>query len=180
MAMGQVMAEQSGTRIDVARGACLCGAVRFRAALPSIWVAHCHCTYCRRAHGAAFVTWAGFAAERFSLEPGSETPAWHESSPGAKRAHCAHCGSPMFFQSTRWPGEMHVARALFTDPLDKDPTAHVFYETHVPWLEVGDALPKKASPSPAQGAAPPAAAAAGDAAAPVRADPALRRRRPRR
>ena len=39
-----------------ASGKCLCGAVRFRMRFPSKWVAHCHCTMCRRAHGAAFVT----------------------------------------------------------------------------------------------------------------------------
>jgi hypothetical protein len=49
----------------------------------------------------------------------------------------------MFFESTRWPGEMHVARALIQGELDKAPAAHVFYETHVPWLEVNDGLPKK-------------------------------------
>jgi hypothetical protein len=32
---------------------CLCGAVRGRIARPSRWVAHCHCSVCRRAHGAA-------------------------------------------------------------------------------------------------------------------------------
>lgn len=53
----------------------------------------------------------------------------------------------MFFESTRWPGETHVARALFAGPLDKDPSAHVFYESHVPWLEVNDDLPKKSSSS---------------------------------
>ncbi|HEU0199352.1 MAG TPA: GFA family protein [Burkholderiaceae bacterium] len=129
----------------IARGSCLCGSVRFRAELPSKWVAHCHCTYCRRAHGAAFVTWAGFASEQFSLEPGSESPTWYDSSAGAKRGFCARCGSPMFFQSTRWPGEMHIARALFADPLDREPSAHVFYESHVSWLQVKDDLPKKVS-----------------------------------
>ncbi len=54
----------------------------------------------------------------------------------------------MFFQSMRWPGEMHVARALFTDPLDREPGAHVFYETHVSWLTVNDSLPKKVSETP--------------------------------
>lgn len=131
----------------VARGSCLCGAVRFRANLPSKWVAHCHCTCCRRAHGAPLVTWAGFPSEQFSLEPDAEQPTWYQSSPGAQRAFCTKCGSPMFFQSTRWPGEMHVARALFTEPLDREPSAHVFYETHVPWLNVADDLPKKVSQS---------------------------------
>ena len=49
----------------------------------------------------------------------------------------------MFFKSQRWPDEMHVARALFTDPLDRDPTAHVYYDNHVPWLAVNDDLPKR-------------------------------------
>jgi hypothetical protein len=51
----------------------------------------------------------------------------------------------MLFTSKRWPGEMHVARALITEELDREPSAHVYYETHVPWLEINDALPKKAS-----------------------------------
>jgi hypothetical protein len=56
----------------------------------------------------------------------------------------------MLFASTRWPGEMHVARALIADALDREPAAHVFYESHVPWLDVADALPKEVS----QAAAP--------------------------
>ena len=47
------------TAPTVASGACLCRAVGFVATLPSRWVAHCHCSRCRRAHGAAFVTFVG-------------------------------------------------------------------------------------------------------------------------
>lgn len=143
-------------------GSCLCGAVRFRASLPSKWVAHCHCTYCRRAHGAAFVTWAGFAASQFALAPRSQPPRWYESSPGARRASCPTCGTPMFFESTRWPGEVHVARALIDGPLDREPSAHVFYETHVPWVSVDDALPKKPG-TPPESRSGDAAGAAGEA-----------------
>lgn len=129
---------------SLARGSCLCGVVRFRAEFPSKWVSHCHCDYCRRAHGAPFVTWAAFPSEQFSLEPGSESLTWYESSAGAKRGFCAVCGSPMLFQSVRWPGEMHVARALFSDPLDQEPSEHASYASHVPWLNVNDDLPKNA------------------------------------
>lgn len=145
----------------LAHGTCLCGAIRFQAALPTKWVAHCHCTYCRRAHGAPFVTWAGFPSQAFALAPGSSEPAWYESSPGARRAHCPRCGTPMFFESTRWPGEMHVARALIEGALDREPAAHVFYETHVAWLEVKDDLPRKVSQPTASAPVPPPAA--GDA-----------------
>jgi hypothetical protein len=141
---------------SLVHGSCLCGAVRFTARLPTKWVAHCHCTYCRRAHGAPFVTWAGFQDEQFRIDPDGVQPTWYESSPGARRGFCPRCGSPMLFTSTRWPGEMHVARALIADALDREPAAHVFYETHVPWLDVADALPKKVSqtaPPPPPGAA---------------------------
>lgn len=134
---------------EVVQGACLCGEVRFSAALPSKWVAHCHCTYCRRAHGAAFVTWAGFPSEAVAIDPAGRQPTWYESSPGARRAFCGRCGSPMLFTSTRWPGEVHIARALIAGALDREPAAHVFYETHVPWLDIHDTLPKKvSSPAP--------------------------------
>ena len=49
----------------------------------------------------------------------------------------------MFFKSQRWPDEMYVARALLTDPLDRDPTVHLYYDNHVPWLAVNDDLPKR-------------------------------------
>ena len=31
--------------------------------------------------------------------------------------------------------------------LDREPQAHVFYDTHVPWVALHDALPKKTSES---------------------------------
>ena len=127
------------------RGSCLCGAVGFVATLPSKWVAHCHCGRCRRAHGAPFVTWAGFAAVAVSIEDERSSLRWHPGVEGGMRGFCAQCGSPMFFKSERWPGELHIARALFVDPIDRAPQAHVFYETHVDWVTVGDELPKKSS-----------------------------------
>lgn len=127
----------------VARGSCLCGKVCFTAELSPKWVAHCHCTRCQRAHGAPFVTWAGFESSRVIVDDAEHALHWFESTPGAFRAFCDRCGSPMFFKSEHWPGELHIARALFTDPLGMEPMAHVFYETHVPWVSLGDDLPKK-------------------------------------
>jgi hypothetical protein len=129
----------------VSHGSCLCGDVGFGAALPSKWVAHCHCSRCRRAHGAAFVTWAGFATEAVTIDDARSSLRWHLAPKGGARGFCGRCGSPMFFRSERWPGELHIARALFLAPIDRPPQAHVFYETHVDWASVGDALPKKSS-----------------------------------
>ena len=42
-------------------GRCLCGEVRFAIGAPTLFFAHCHCRWCREAHGAAFVSWVGAA-----------------------------------------------------------------------------------------------------------------------
>jgi hypothetical protein len=129
-----------------ASGKCLCGAVSFAVRFPTKWVAHCHCSMCRRAHGAAFVSWVGVEEVTATIaDPGSHL-CWHQSSPGAERASCGRCGSPMFFRSQRWPGELHIALALFETELDRAPQRHVFYDTHVSWFEVNDSLPKKPAP----------------------------------
>ena len=128
---------------DAAHGSCLCGAVQFDARLPTKWVAHCHCTRCQRAHGAPVVTWAGFEATAVDVHDAGQVLRWHVAAEGGSRGFCSRCGSPIFFKSGRWAGELHVARALFTTPLDREPQAHVYYDTHVDWLQLADPLPKK-------------------------------------
>ena len=117
-----------------ASGRCHCGRVRFVARFPSRFVAHCHCESCRRAHGAAFVTWAGFPAAQVEIIDGADALAVHASSPGTARSFCRACGTKLFFSSTRWPGETHVVLAAFDSPLDRAPGGHSFWAEHVPWL----------------------------------------------
>jgi hypothetical protein len=122
-------------------GSCLCGAVQFRVHAPTLWCAHCHCTMCQRAHGAAFVTWVGAAAERITIEDNSRL-AWYRSSEKAERGFCRSCGSTLFFRGEHWPGEVHVARANFHGDIDRQPEGHAFFATHVSWFPITDDLPK--------------------------------------
>jgi hypothetical protein len=124
-----------------ARGACHCGAVHFVARFPSRFVAHCHCASCRRAHGAAFVTWVGFPSAQVEVTSGREDLAAHESSPGTFRRFCRRCGTKLFFESARWPGETHVVLAAFDEPVDRAPDGHAFAAEHVDWLPF--TLPEK-------------------------------------
>jgi hypothetical protein len=108
--------------------------VRFTADFPTRFVAHCHCQSCRRAHGAAFVTWAGFESGQVRVTRGVDDIATHESSPETYRRFCQRCGTKMFFESSKWPGETHVVLAAFDEPVDRAPAGHSFYEEHVAWL----------------------------------------------
>lgn len=128
-------------------GTCLCGAVSFAMAAPSKWVAHCHCTLCQRAHGAAFVTWVSADESRVTVADSSGRLRWFSSSPHAQRGFCARCGSTLFFRSSKWPGELHIARANFIGPVDRQPQVHAYYDTHVNWLELNDSLPRKPDPA---------------------------------
>jgi hypothetical protein len=123
-------------------GGCLCGAVRFEITLPSKWCAHCHCTMCRRAHGAGFVTWFGMQEDRFRIVRGQEHLTRYASSEGAWRGFCGRCGSTMLFAGERWPGEVHVVLACLEGELDRVPSANVHWDTRVPWIEGVEHLPK--------------------------------------
>ena len=131
--------------MTTAHAQCLCGDLSLEATLPSKWLAHCHCSLCRRAHGAAFVTWVGMDATRCVIGDAKQRLRWYASTPGAERGFCGHCGAMMFFRSERWPGELHVALAHFTTPVDRMPQLHAHWQDRVPWASVdpSDGLPRK-------------------------------------
>lgn len=137
--------------MTTAHGSCLCGDVAFSLDFPSKWVAHCHCSLCRRAHAAAFVTWIGMADDHARIDDPQSRLRWYASSPGAERGFCARCGSTLLFRSGQWPGELHVALANLHDPTDRAPQAHAYWDTHVDWAatDPDDGLPRKPAPNPA-------------------------------
>jgi ribosomal protein S18 acetylase RimI-like enzyme len=130
-----------------ARGACLCGGIRYEVTLPSKWCAHCHCSMCRRAHGAAYVTFFGVDRSSFRLTDGAALLERYRSSPAATRSFCRRCGSTLSFESDRWPGEVHVTLASLLDPLDRAPQAHVFWDDRAAWTVVGDQLVRRGGAS---------------------------------
>lgn len=129
-------------------GSCLCGAVRFFATGPSLFCGHCHCRFCRQAHGAAFVTWVGFPQAAVSITAENDALHWYASSHESRRGSCARCGSMVFFESTVTPGETHVARACIPGAIDRRPEFHTFIDQKVDWVTLDDGLPALTSEDP--------------------------------
>jgi hypothetical protein len=100
---------------------------------------------CRRAQGAAFVTWFGIPGDQFAFVGSGDRLRIHRSSAEATRSFCGRCGTPLFFESSRWPGELHVTLASLDPAVAATlvPQAHVFWSDRVPWCAVHDDLPKK-------------------------------------
>ena len=128
--------------MNVYHGSCLCGGVCYEAIPPTLFFAHCHCRWCREAHGAAFVSWVGIAADRFRIDAGEELLTWYQSTAQSRRGFCSRCGTTLFFASSLCPGEMHVTRASLRGDIDRGPQLHCFYDQHVDWATPGDTLPR--------------------------------------
>jgi hypothetical protein len=54
------------------RGSCLCGAVTYEISGSFKVMGNCHCSICRKANGAAFVTWGIVHRSQFRWTAGEE------------------------------------------------------------------------------------------------------------
>ncbi len=121
-------------------GSCFCGEVKFEIELPTSWCGHCHCSMCRRPHGASFVTWVGVPTERFKVTSGEQNITVFQSSEKGTRTFCKICGSQMFCQTHA--EEMDVALAALHGKIDRDPDTHFYFDSRAAWTVVNDDLTK--------------------------------------
>lgn len=124
----------------IVKGSCFCGAVAFEIELPTLFCGHCHCSMCRRPHGASFVTWTAVPPERLKITAGGAQIATYQSSEQGVRRFCRTCGSQLFCQVE--PEAVDVALAALHGPIDRTPEAHYYYDSRAEWTEINDDLPK--------------------------------------
>lgn len=123
-------------------GSCLCGAIRFQARQFLPKAAHCHCSMCRKFHGAAFATFASVSRQDFRWLSGEATLKVFTASNGTKRSFCSECGSSLTFFSPRAPEDIvEVSLAAFDDPVPVEPDAHIFVASGVSWALKTSTLP---------------------------------------
>lgn len=128
-------------------GSCFCGAVRFEVTLPTLFCVHCHCTMCRRVHGAGYVTWIGVPYSQFRLTSGHQHLKVYRSSEHGRRSFCEVCGSSLFCESTRHPDHIDIVLANLSGAIDRAPQAHYYFSDRAEWISVGDTLPRFGGPT---------------------------------
>ena len=131
---------------DTHDGGCLCGNLRYRITGPIDSVVHCHCTMCRRAAGAAVVTWLTVPVDRFAYTGGE--PATYHSSDHGLRQFCSSCGTPVVFTSPQRPEDVDITLGSLDRPEDHPAKHHVFSANKVPWLHLDEDLPAYSGFSP--------------------------------
>lgn len=131
-------------------GSCLCGTVRYALRGPFSHMAHCHCSICRKHHGAPFATYAASPLDGLRMLAGSENTGRYDSSPGWYRPWCLTCGSVL---PTLMPehGLVVGPAGNLEGDLGVTPTLHMFAGSKAPWYEITDGLPQHAAYPPEGG-----------------------------
>ena len=127
---------------DSVTGSCFCGTIRFTVRPPTRFCGHCHCSMCRRNHGAAYVTWFVVPYEQFTLDAGEGDLVRFKSSDHGTRSFCGRCGSSLFCESTHHPDVIDIVLANMHGPLDRRPESHFYFSDRVDWVPLEDDLPR--------------------------------------
>ncbi len=127
---------------DPYRGSCLCRVVRFEIDEFLPQVAHCHCSMCRKFHGAAYATIAGVSRSKFRWVEGEDALKGYTAENGTTRTFCHHCGSSLTFSSLRAPEEViEIALGALDGDVPVEPDAHIFVGSGANWVVLSDDLP---------------------------------------
>jgi hypothetical protein len=117
-------------------GHCLCGAVRYELDFELQLLTNCHCRFCRRAHGAAFVTVTLVPTDALRVT-GEEHVARHEG-----RHFCGTCGTRLWNRTEALPGATVLMVASLDPEPETRPALHFNVESKAPWHEILDDRPQ--------------------------------------
>jgi len=124
-----------------ATGRCLCGQVRWAIHGPVHSMAHCHCSMCRKHHGALFSTWLAVAAADFEWLQGLDGIVAYRSSDQGLRPFCGTCGSsvPVVFEAE---GLAASPAGSLEGEIEARPERHMFAASAPAWGAMADDLPR--------------------------------------
>jgi len=100
-------------------GGCLCGRIRYAVKSQPVRVTICHCRFCQRATGSAYLVEPIFGKASFELISG-EPKIYRHRSEGSGRIidvhFCAECGTKLFLTFERFPDAVGVYGGAFDNP----------------------------------------------------------------
>lgn len=116
------------------RGACLCGAVAYRADGPVNYASHCYCTMCQKQHGAGAGSYANVGTAGFAIERGAGLVTEYASSEDGRRGFCSVCGSTLFWRSTQTPDRIALTLGTMAPEYDGPVEHELHTDTKPRWL----------------------------------------------
>ena len=100
-------------------GGCLCGQIRYSVRAAPSRVTICHCRFCQRATGGAYMVEPIFDADDFAISKGKPAQFAHVSQGSGKQVFvhfCAACGTKLFLSFERFADAVGLYGGTFDDP----------------------------------------------------------------
>ena len=123
-------------------GHCECGGVKFRVDGEIHDYSHCHCSQCRRMHGAAFATFAGVARGDFHYLDPAPPLTTYASSDSHDRVFCSVCGSNIMVVLSDEPDDYYLSMSAIDGLPALPPAYHIFVGSKAPWYQIADDAPQ--------------------------------------
>jgi hypothetical protein len=123
-------------------GGCLCGGIRYEISGALRRASHCHCSMCRKQHGAAFGSYASVRRAEIRFTSGESLITRFASSPGIERGFCQRCGSTLFWDATANAESFGIALGTVDGDPRVRPSLHIFTGSKAPWYEIADEVPQ--------------------------------------
>jgi predicted O-methyltransferase YrrM len=123
-------------------GKCLCEAVCYRIEGELGPIFNCHCSKCRRWHGAAFRTRASIDVSQFTWISGEDKLSSYQSSENVTKYFCHVCGSPLISTYKDRPAVLGVPLGGLEGEIQGEPETHIFTGSKASWYKITDDLPQ--------------------------------------
>jgi hypothetical protein len=97
------------------QGGCLCGAIRYATQAEPMRVTYCHCKFCQRATGSAYMVEPIFHKSSIGIisgKPATYTQASEGSGKQVTINFCSTCGTKLFLGFERFPDVVALCRNL--------------------------------------------------------------------
>ncbi|MFQ6005850.1 MAG: GFA family protein [Woeseia sp.] len=123
-------------------GGCQCGKACYEADGEISDLSDCHCSMCRKLHGAAFATFAAVARDGFRWSGGDDDIRTYASSDKIDRVFCGNCGSQLIVYYRPEPDLVYLTMGTVDGNPDAPPAYHQFVGSRAPWYEITDGQPQ--------------------------------------
>jgi hypothetical protein len=121
--------------MDKENGSCLCGAIGYAVTESPMRVTFCHCRFCQRGTGGAYLVEPIFEKGVFAVTAGTPRTYDHCSEGSGKIIHvhfCETCGTKLFMTFERFPDIVGVFAGTFDNPnwFERSPaiSKHIFLD----------------------------------------------------
>jgi hypothetical protein len=120
------------------QGHCECKHVSYQVECEISDFSHCHCSQCRRLHGAAYATFAEVKADKFRYLTGEEDLKKYASSDDHERVFCGNCGSNILVSVDGYPDYLYLSMGAVDGNPGHPEAYHIFAGSKAPWHKITD------------------------------------------